>query len=978
MQTRPLPLPLPRITTTNFTSRSPGFFAYHEGVAAEQEYAVIDFAKFMGQSSCITAGNLIEVIVYDMQKRILETITISSLQKPRIVSALKGAVVKIFRDPQDDGLDVQEELDGSVLILNSVATELAKDDEASNETIETAQALADMVNTNNFDAEVFSNAAIQLSRKEGKLGQTLQEIETQKSIIQESIAQGTAELHTARLTFRNAEKQTMMTLESRSAGISGTLQTARSALRKAEKQTKTAAKNLMTLERRSARISGTLGTARSASRNAEKQTQLAVSLKSMRSGQGTAPRNIFPPPSAASKLRSLVESVAFNPPRGRSAKTLILENLQLIVDLANTEKVQNRNRNHQKLMGATPFIVIDDMVVLAVWYNKKELRMVYRQFQSDLLDYPEWTADAVLVIAPLLEVLHKSGVYHRDIKPDNILVDTDTGRIALCDFGFVDSDPVHERIRGSPAYMPPPVLAFELTVHKKDVAYHDELKKGYDDDCIAEVNDLLIMNDIILNADHQEACDMVRAYVEEFTLSLDKPFTWKRSLIASRRMQDTPKWYLDCYALGMSLFSGGTFAGTHASTWPWKVATSLMAAPKKGEKDSQQRLTFAVQKLLETKLLKTNVHLTLEKVQPTEVPKRFIASGSFGEVYRILDNVGMAMYLCKHGNVKAHCYDLKTKKIVVYDYDEASTGIKDKKMICEYHSNPEEAKKRMKASCALCYLDTTNAIYPCVYPLVNDEYVGVVLLGLQAENGTHYSPMMLVYNGKMEMSGVNKTLKTLVSLRHFLQAAHCARVVHGKIRDEVLVEVEGGAVDEVTEVETEVERHFGIVGFTRLVSRLDDKFFEDAFQDQVALHNIFSAGGTIRRGSRQPPYDDWKKYKEIIQKEIINKKAAADQAGRHSRDAVGQCPSGLQQPVPDEFSSGAPHQQPFAAWQQRPQGSMTSPSQRLLTTYARSRGAADATSQMLSTAEPTLLNSVLLQQHKNRMWLEERTDSRSV
>jgi hypothetical protein len=923
MQTRPWPLPQlsgSRITTTNFV-------AYHEGHAAEQEYAVIDFAKFMSTSSCITAGNLIEVIMYDIytQKRIRKTITASSLNESRIVSALKGAVVKIFQDPLDTGLDARKELKGSLLILKSVATELTKDDEASNETIETAQALADMVNTNNFDAEifstsVFSNAAIQLSRKEGKLGQTLQEIETQKSIMQESIAQGTAELHTARSTFRNAEKQTMMTLESRSAGISGTLDTARSAFRKAEKQTKTAAKNLMTLKSRSARISRTLETARSASRNAEKQTQLAVSLKSMRSGQGTAPHNPSEPPPSASKLRLLVESVASNPPRGRSAKTLILENLQLVVDLANTEKVQNRNRNRQKLMGATPFIVIDDMVVLAVWYNKKELRMVYRQFQSDILVDPNWTAKAVLVIAPLLKVLHKSGVYHRDIKLSNILVDTDTGRIALCDFGCVDSVPVLNNIPGSLTYIPPPVLAVILVV-EGDVARYDKLKAEFNY-CIANLERLLTINTKHLNreatrrleqGDHIEACNMVQNYVKDFNLHLENaPF---KPLLT---LQDTPKWYLDCYALGLSLFIAGTeLAGTHALTWPWKVATSLMAAPKEGEEDSQQRLTFAVQKLLKTKLLKTkllktkllktNVHLTLEKVQPTEVPERFIASGSFGEVYRILDNVGMAMYLCKHGNVKAHCYDLKTKKIVVYDYDipstskdNISTSKDNKTMIGEYHSNPEEAKKRMKASCALCYLDMTRAIYPRVKFQNNPN--DVVLLGLQAENGNHYSPIMLVYNGKMEMSGLDKKDETFESLRHFLHAAHCAHVVHGKIRDEVLVEVEveGGAV---------VERDFGIVGFTRLVSRLDKKFFEDAFQDYITLYKIFS---------REPPYTR-EEHKQSLR------------------------------------SSGSARQTYGS------QGSMTSPSRRALNAYARSRGAADATSRMLSTvtAKPTLLNSFL-------------------
>jgi serine/threonine-protein kinase len=60
-------------------------------------------------------------------------------------------------------------------------------------------------------------------------------------------------------------------------------------------------------------------------------------------------------------------------------------------------------------------------------------------------------------IAEGLEAVHSAGVVHRDIKPANLVIEEDTGRPVLVDFGLA----VSERIRGSlsgggtPAYMAP-------------------------------------------------------------------------------------------------------------------------------------------------------------------------------------------------------------------------------------------------------------------------------------------------------------------------------------------------------------------------------------------------------------------------------------------------------------------------------------------------------------------------------------------
>ncbi len=86
--------------------------------------------------------------------------------------------------------------------------------------------------------------------------------------------------------------------------------------------------------------------------------------------------------------------------------------------------------------------------------------------------WPLVTARA-LALSGVLARVHAAGIVHRDIKPDNVLVD-DEGRVTLVDFGIACGDPLGESITrdgvaGTPQYVAPESLAGEAVDARADL-----------------------------------------------------------------------------------------------------------------------------------------------------------------------------------------------------------------------------------------------------------------------------------------------------------------------------------------------------------------------------------------------------------------------------------------------------------------------------------------------------------------------------
>lgn len=91
------------------------------------------------------------------------------------------------------------------------------------------------------------------------------------------------------------------------------------------------------------------------------------------------------------------------------------------------------------------------------WYIVTELLGTYVPLSKFVPSYPDDTMVIVQNLIDGLTLIHSLGIAHRDIKPDNIMIDVDTLNIKYIDFGLAcyEDDCVTEKTFGTPMLMAP-------------------------------------------------------------------------------------------------------------------------------------------------------------------------------------------------------------------------------------------------------------------------------------------------------------------------------------------------------------------------------------------------------------------------------------------------------------------------------------------------------------------------------------------
>lgn len=135
-----------------------------------------------------------------------------------------------------------------------------------------------------------------------------------------------------------------------------------------------------------------------------------------------------------------------------------------------TEVKVMKHVDHPSIAKVVDWYVTEKQVIIVMpFYEGNNLCTLF----DEIGNFPEnFIKEIALKLIPPIQCLHDHGIVHQDIKPGNILYDTETGELTLLDFGTakgyeMDGNEFVCTI-GTPGYVPPE-LENELEVHGPEI-----------------------------------------------------------------------------------------------------------------------------------------------------------------------------------------------------------------------------------------------------------------------------------------------------------------------------------------------------------------------------------------------------------------------------------------------------------------------------------------------------------------------------